>query len=48
MEELDNSTSIKLSVIGYSSGKKEIISDMTLSMDNEKTSIEFSAVYKKP
>lgn len=48
MEDFDNSTSIKLNIIGIASGKREVLSEMTLNVDNEKTYIEFSAVYKKP
>jgi hypothetical protein len=39
---------MRVGLIGYKSGERKEISVLELSVDDEKTYIEFSLVYKKP
>lgn len=45
---MENTTGIKLILLGYKDGTNKVISNFTLLVDDEKDYIDFSAVFKKP
>lgn len=47
-QKLENTTGIKLILLGYKDGTNKVISNFTLLVDDEKDYIDFSAVFKKP
>lgn len=48
MKDLTNSTGLNISFVGYKDENKEVINNMLLKVDDEKTSIDFNVIFKKP
>jgi len=46
--ELNNETSLTVSVVGFKNKAKVLVSTVDMMVDNDRSTLEFNIVYKKP